>query len=73
MRALFPEFEKLGVSYLGVDIVRPQIDRLSKEFARNPRVNFRQLNLLDFSSDFIPKSPSLIFSRQVGRILLADC
>jgi hypothetical protein len=62
MRALFSEFKKLGVSYLGVDIVRPQIDRLQKEFARNPHVNFQQLNLLDFST--VRPAPDLIFSRQ---------
>jgi hypothetical protein len=62
MRTLFPEFEKLGVSYLGVDIVRPQIVRLSKEFAGNPNINFQQLNLLDFS--IIHPAPELIFSRQ---------
>ena len=62
MRDVFPELDRRGVHYVGVDTVRPLIDRLSKEFEADKTKTFM---VRDLVADPMPQGADLIVSRQV--------
>eukprot|EP00316_Scyphosphaera_apsteinii_P009637 CAMPEP_0119301296 /NCGR_PEP_ID=MMETSP1333-20130426/3091_1 /TAXON_ID=418940 /ORGANISM="Scyphosphaera apsteinii, Strain RCC1455" /LENGTH=246 /DNA_ID=CAMNT_0007303327 /DNA_START=26 /DNA_END=763 /DNA_ORIENTATION=+ len=68
MRALFPEFAKRRIRYIGLDIVRSEIGRLQAEFRGNPMVSFAVANIV---TDRTPRA-DLIFSRQSLQHLQAE-
>ena len=63
MRELFPELDRRGVRYVGVDTVRPVIERLNKEFEADENKTFM---VRDLVADPMPKGADLIISRQVS-------
>ena len=61
MRTLFPWFEENGVKYIGVDVVKSEIDNHIEKYKKDfPTFEFFNYNLV---TDLLPKA-DMLFSRQ---------